>query len=144
VIEDLDSTNGTSLSGVKIEPNRGVGLRVGTVLRVGSFVVYVQAAEPNDLDRAHLVHASNAAPSPATAGARGSVQLREMVLENPKMREAFALIEVVAPSKMSVLILGETGSGKDVYAEALHRASPRAEQSLLRLNCAALPESLLE
>jgi DNA-binding NtrC family response regulator len=53
-------------------------------------------------------------------------------------------VEQVAPSDLSVLILGETGAGKEVMAETLHRLSPRAKGPFLRLNCAALSESLLE
>src|SRR5207245_1840566 len=54
------------------------------------------------------------------------------------------LIEQIAASTISVLILGETGVGKEVQAETLHRLSPRASKTFLRLNCAALSETLLE
>ena len=54
------------------------------------------------------------------------------------------LVARVAASSISVLILGETGVGKEMLAEAVHRQSPRAEKTFLRLNCAALSESLLE
>jgi len=54
------------------------------------------------------------------------------------------LIERVATGTISVLLMGETGVGKEIVAEAVHRYSPRAEKPLLRLNCAALSETLLE
>jgi DNA-binding NtrC family response regulator len=54
------------------------------------------------------------------------------------------LVEQVAPSKASVLIVGETGTGKELIAEMIHNASPRSKSPLVRLNCAALTESLLE
>jgi two-component system response regulator AtoC len=60
------------------------------------------------------------------------------------MQELHDLVERVAPSLISVLILGETGVGKEVLAERIHRASRRAGQPFLKLNCAALSESLLE
>jgi DNA-binding NtrC family response regulator len=60
------------------------------------------------------------------------------------MVKLLRLVEQVAPSRASVLIMGETGTGKELIAEMIHRASPRAKQPLVRLNCAALSESLLE
>ena len=63
---------------------------------------------------------------------------------HPSMIKLIRLIEQVAPSRASVLIQGETGTGKELVAEMIHRASPRAKAPLVRLNCAALSESLLE
>jgi DNA-binding NtrC family response regulator len=63
---------------------------------------------------------------------------------HPSMVKLLRLIEQVAPSRASVLIQGETGTGKELVAEMIHRASPRAKAPLVRLNCAALSESLLE
>jgi transcriptional regulator with GAF, ATPase, and Fis domain len=63
---------------------------------------------------------------------------------SPPMQALDALIQQVAPSLLSVLILGETGVGKEVCAERIHTLSPRKERTFLRLNCAALSESLLE
>jgi two-component system, NtrC family, response regulator AtoC len=60
------------------------------------------------------------------------------------MKSLVDLIERVAIGDISVLVLGETGSGKELVAEAIHRRSRRAKQPLLKLNCAALPEQLLE
>ncbi len=63
---------------------------------------------------------------------------------HPSMVKLLRLVEQVAPSRASVLIQGETGTGKELIAEMIHRASPRAKAPLVRLNCAALSESLLE
>jgi two-component system response regulator AtoC len=60
------------------------------------------------------------------------------------MQRLHSLIERVAPGKIPVLLLGETGVGKEVFAETLHRLSPRATKPLLRLNCVAFSETLLE
>ena len=68
----------------------------------------------------------------------------EVIVESPAMRKIYELVDRVGPSDISVLILGETGVGKEVMAEAVHRASPRRNRPFLRLNCAALSQSLLE
>jgi Nif-specific regulatory protein len=60
------------------------------------------------------------------------------------MREVYRLVQLVAPTPASVLLVGETGTGKEVVARAIHRLSPRAEGPYVRVNCCALAESLLE
>ncbi len=68
----------------------------------------------------------------------------EMIGRSEPMRELACLIRLVAPRSATVLIEGETGTGKEVVAKALHRLSARAAKSFTVLNCAAIPESLLE
>jgi DNA-binding NtrC family response regulator len=70
--------------------------------------------------------------------------LPELVGDSPAMREMARLVRLVAPRSTTVLIEGETGSGKEVVAHALHRLSARAGKPFGVLNCAAIPESLLE
>jgi transcriptional regulator with PAS, ATPase and Fis domain len=60
------------------------------------------------------------------------------------MRAAYELLDIIGPSPLSVLVLGETGTGKEVFAQAIHSRSPRANRTFLPINCAALSESLLE
>ncbi len=64
--------------------------------------------------------------------------------QSPAIQRVVQLVEQVASSTATVLITGESGTGKEVIAETLHRASPRRDQPLVKVNCAALPESLLE
>ncbi len=68
----------------------------------------------------------------------------QIVGDHPKMIEALRLAEQVAASRATVLIVGETGTGKELVAELIHRESPRRAKPLVRVNCAALAESLLE
>ena len=63
---------------------------------------------------------------------------------DPKMRQIHAVIRTAAPSEASVLIEGESGTGKELIAAAFHFQSPRAEFPLTRINCAAIPQELLE
>jgi DNA-binding NtrC family response regulator len=63
---------------------------------------------------------------------------------NPRMQQIFRTIGIVAPLKTTVLITGESGTGKELIAKAIHYQSPRAERALVTLNCAAIPENLLE
>ena len=60
------------------------------------------------------------------------------------MREVIEHVKKVAPTRSTVLIRGETGTGKELVARSIHYASPRAQKPLVKLNCAALPETLLE
>jgi DNA-binding NtrC family response regulator len=71
-------------------------------------------------------------------------RFENIVGESPQMKEVFRTIEKVARSNATVLILGETGVGKELVAEALHRHSSRAERPFVKMNCAALHENLLE
>ncbi len=67
-----------------------------------------------------------------------------IVGDNKQMQEVMGLIERVAPTKASVLILGESGTGKEVVAQAMHRLGPRANKGFVPINCAAIPDSLVE
>jgi DNA-binding NtrC family response regulator len=70
--------------------------------------------------------------------------LGSMVGSSKAMREIFALIEQIAPSNVSVLITGESGTGKEMVARTLHDLSPRKPRPFVAVNCAAIPESLIE
>ncbi len=62
----------------------------------------------------------------------------------PKLKELIEKVKLVAPSKATILIEGETGTGKELIAQAIHQASPRAQASFMPVHCAALPATLLE
>uniref|UniRef100_Q027R3 Two component, sigma54 specific, transcriptional regulator, Fis family n=1 Tax=Solibacter usitatus (strain Ellin6076) TaxID=234267 RepID=Q027R3_SOLUE len=70
--------------------------------------------------------------------------LGEMVGKSPRMQEIFALLQQAGPSRAGVLITGESGTGKEMVARTLHALSPRRQGPFVAINCAALPESLIE
>src|SRR5438876_9573538 len=71
-------------------------------------------------------------------------RLEQIIGESPKVRELRQLIQTVAPTNATVLILGESGTGKELIAGALHTLSQRSAAHYVRINCAAIPETLLE
>src|ERR1700722_7155967 len=71
-------------------------------------------------------------------------QFGQMIGRTAKMRHAFEMAERVAPTDSTVLILGESGTGKDLLAQEIHARSPRAAKPYVAVNCAALPETLIE
>jgi transcriptional regulator with GAF, ATPase, and Fis domain len=70
--------------------------------------------------------------------------LSGIVGSSEAMREVYRLTQIVAPTRASVLLVGETGTGKELVARAVHKLSPRADGPYVRVNCGALAESLLE
>ncbi len=68
----------------------------------------------------------------------------DMIGRDPAMSRIFGMVRVVAPTDATVLIEGPTGTGKDLLAGVIHSASPRAGRALVKVNCAALPDNLLE
>ncbi|HSO35487.1 MAG TPA: sigma-54-dependent Fis family transcriptional regulator, partial [Labilithrix sp.] len=131
-VEDLSSANGTSYEGRRLRPYEETVIELGRALTVGSVTVFV--------------HAAQAVVAPGRAAGPGVLFTPPVVavVRDEASKRLYALIPTIAPSPLSVLVLGETGVGKEVYADAVHRASRRAHKPFLKLNCAALPESILE
>jgi DNA-binding NtrC family response regulator len=71
-------------------------------------------------------------------------QFHNLIGRSPGMQEVFRLVERAAPSKSTILICGESGVGKDMVARAIHWHSPRRALPLVKINCSALPENLME
>jgi two-component system response regulator AtoC len=131
-VEDLASANGTSYEGHRLPPYEETVIELGRALTVGSVTVFV--------------HAAQAIVAPGRAAGPGVLFTPPVVeiVRDEASKRIYAMIPSIAPSPLSVLLFGETGVGKEVYADALHRASRRAHKPFLKLNCAALPESILE
>jgi two-component system response regulator AtoC len=126
-VEDLSSTNGTRVQGTKVVGGERVRLELGAAFELGSATLLLHRGTPLD-----------------GSAKRRVVTWGEAVVHDPVMKRLYGILDVVAPTLLSVLILGETGVGKEVFAEALHRHSSRAKAPFLKLNCAALPDSILE
>jgi len=75
---------------------------------------------------------------------RDKGELGSLIGASKAMREVFRLVELVAPSTASVLITGESGTGKELVARTIHELSPRAAKSFVPINCAAIPDTLME
>ena len=75
---------------------------------------------------------------------RGRRQLTRVIGASPAFEQVLRMVEKVAPTGSTVLLTGETGTGKEVIADAIHELSPRAERRLVKVHCAAIPATLLE
>ena len=124
VVRDLGSTNGTWYAGSRVAE---VTVPAGTTLLVGRTALRIEAeAQPLDVP-----------PSQAR-------RFGELVGDSLAIREVFAVLERVAASDATVLVEGETGTGKELVARALHDASPRRQKPFVAVDCGALPEAILE
>src|ERR1700747_100497 len=75
---------------------------------------------------------------------RPECTFKEIIGHSPALKSALVDVERVAPTDSTVLVLGETGTGKELIARAIHRISPRCQRPFVKLNCAAIPYDLLE
>src|SRR5215469_261060 len=71
-------------------------------------------------------------------------RFEEIIGRSPALKSALIEVKLVAPTNCTVLILGETGTGKELIARATHKISPRCQRPFVSLNCAAIPFDLLE
>jgi DNA-binding NtrC family response regulator len=123
-VRDLESTNGTSVAGVRVE---SAFLRSGMCLSLGETTVRFEGLDAE-------VH------EPLSDDER----FGRLLGASAAMRRVFALLPRVAASEATVLLEGETGTGKGLLAEAIHQHSPRARGPLVVLDCSAIPPSLIE
>jgi len=75
---------------------------------------------------------------------RSEINFEEIIGDSPALRRTLSQVELAAPAGTTVLILGETGTGKELIARAIHNLSPRRERTFVKVNCAAIPAGLLE
>ncbi|HEX21836.1 MAG TPA: PEP-CTERM-box response regulator transcription factor [Chromatiales bacterium] len=112
----------------------------------GAYDFYQKPVEPEILgmiiDRAHALHDLEEEHRQLQQ-ARIS-QLEGVIGASPQMQKACRMVEKVAPSDVTTLLLGESGTGKELFARSLHTLSPRSGGPFVAINCAAIPEALLE
>jgi formate hydrogenlyase transcriptional activator len=75
---------------------------------------------------------------------RSEFNFEEIIGDSPVLKRALAQVELAAPAGTTVLLLGETGTGKELFARAIHNLSPRRDRTFVKINCAAIPSGLLE
>ncbi len=75
---------------------------------------------------------------------RSELNFEEIVGESAALKRALGQVELAAPASTTVLLLGETGTGKELFARAIHNLSPRRDRTFVKINCAAIPSGLLE
>ena len=124
LVRDMKSTNGTFLDGAEVKE---AYLRAGSVIGLGACELKFTPFE----ERIEIL------PSEKE-------ELGEMVGKSPAMREIFGLVERIAPTDATVLIEGETGTGKDMIARTLHQLSPRADKPFIVVDCGAVAGTLIE
>ncbi len=100
----------------------------------------VEVTEEEPLPRAVVIDVKE----PQSEAARDWIPLPGMIGNHSGMAELSRLVRLVAPRRTSVLITGETGTGKEVVARAVHQLSPRSSSPFVAVNCAAIPDALLE
>jgi DNA-binding NtrC family response regulator len=123
-LHDLDSRNGTLLDGVRVAD---AWLRNGSLIRMGQSVLRFQLAEESNSVRL------------ASRSHFGS-----LVGESVAMRAVFAVLERAAAASSTVLLQGETGTGKDLAAASIHEEGDRAKGPFVVVDCSAIPQNLLE
>ncbi len=116
-------------------------------IALGAYDFYQKPVEPEVLtlmvDRAYRLHELEL-ENRRLQQAHASEPMNGIIATSPQMLKVCRTIEKVAPSDVTVLLLGASGTGKERVAQALHERSPRAKQRMVAINCAAIPENLLE
>ncbi len=136
-VEDLGSRNGTRVGPAVLRSERRE-LAGGDVIAVGPLVVVVART---DRDLAWSPPSTRPGPVDEQDDATGG---EAIIVADAAMRALHKVVARLAATSTSVLITGETGTGKEVIADRLHAGSPRAAGPFIRINCASLPEALLE
>src|SRR4051812_28723928 len=122
--------------------------RVVEAMRLGAYDFLTKPIDPTNLklvmDRALKKRALQDEVLRLRQELKETFSFHNIISKNPRMHKVFELVRHIAGTKSTVLIEGETGTGKELIAKAIHYSSEERQGSLVAINCAALPESLLE
>jgi len=124
LLTDLDSTNGTFVNGVRV---RQAFLHPGCIIKAGKTELRFEAPEQREVMQ------------PSQRDRLGALIGRTL-----RMREIFSIVEKIAPTSATVVIEGETGTGKEVVAKCIHALSARAGKPFIVFDCGAVPDNLIE
>jgi transcriptional regulator with PAS, ATPase and Fis domain len=124
LLTDLGSTNGTFVDGVRV---LSAHVASGAIVRCGRTAIRVDVGD--DVVRIPISE---------------RVRFGDMIGGSTEMRRIYAILERVAPTETTVLVQGETGTGKELVARAVHQASPRASGPFVAVDCGAIAENLVE
>jgi two-component system, NtrC family, response regulator len=139
--EVVDRHPGTKVVMITANDSRENAL---TAIRRGAVDWYAKPIELEDL-KVILRRALHVRAIEQTQGAdSGRRRYHKLVGESEAMKRVFGLIQRVAPTDATLLVLGENGTGKELVAHAIHQSSPRREGPFIPINCGAIPETLLE
>ncbi len=136
-LTDLGSRNGTRKGGARLPPDVEAPLARGEVVELGQVALVVQR-------HSGAVAAAKAVAAATRGAPRGEPAPAHDVVVGGAMGRLLELLSRVAQADIGVLLLGETGVGKDVFAEIIHQRSPRASGPFVRVHAAALSPALLE
>jgi len=128
---DAGSANGTSLAGSTLAPGARTPLEPHQAFTIGNTLLVLRPR-------------STASSAERALDRKPNADRRPRVIRQPAMQKLYEVVARLARGAINVLIVGETGVGKELVAEAIHGDSPRAKGPLVRINCAAFAEPLLE
>jgi transcriptional regulator with PAS, ATPase and Fis domain len=139
-LTDLGSLNGSKVQGVAVH---AALLEPGAVITLGTTHLLFERVAPPDADGLRPGSASDAGDG-SEIGLDGPSRFGDAIGSSPAMRRVFAVLHRLAPTDLTITILGETGTGKDVLARAIHAASARASGPFVVFDCGAAAPTLIE
>jgi transcriptional regulator with GAF, ATPase, and Fis domain len=144
VIEDAGSRNGIRFNGDIVPPGTAVHLDPGAVVQIGPATLFLVEGAAARVSISRRESVKTPAAKASGVAPRPKAEAPTLVLKDEQMTLLYQSAETIASSAISVLVLGETGVGKELLAASIHSMSPRRARPFVTFNSAALPESLVE